>query len=228
MEGSSVAARVLVVDDEPEMSSLLARGLQDAGYAVDVASDGVEALSAFSASPFDLAVVDVMMPGMSGFELCRRLREVGPGTGILLLTAWDAIDDRVRGLDSGADDYLTKPFAFAELDARLRALRRRSAGDAARLTVGNVELDLMRQQVHVGDRLLRLSRTEFDVLRLLAENEDRVLTRTEMLETIWGSTAYSPNIVDQYVSYVRKKLDPLGSTVHIATARGVGYRLAAG
>jgi DNA-binding response OmpR family regulator len=167
-----------------------------------------------------------MLPGMSGFELCRRLREQTSGIAILLLTARDAVDDRIRGLDAGADDYLTKPFAFAELAARLRALRRRDAIGAARLDVGDLRIDLVGHRISVGDRELRLSRTEFDLLRLLAENADRVLQRAEILDAIWGSASYiDQNIVDQYVSYVRRKLDAVGATARIVTARGVGFTL---
>jgi DNA-binding response OmpR family regulator len=220
--------RVLVIEDEPEMAALLARGLRRTGYEVQVTDNGIDAMGLVLADEFDLAVLDVMLPGMSGFELCRRLREAAPATSILMLTARDAVDDRIRGLDSGADDYLTKPFDFAELTARLRAVQRRRIPDATRLDAGNVQLDLVRQQVIIEDRTLRLSRTEFDLLRLLAEKEGQVLTRAEILESIWGSDSYHPNIVDQYVSYLRKKLGPAGATARISTARGVGYRLVAG
>jgi two-component system OmpR family response regulator len=217
--------RVLVVEDEPEMAGLLRRGLTAGGYEVEVAADGVEGMALALHTPYDLAVLDVMLPGMSGFELCRRLREAAGAESILLLTARDAVDDRVRGLDAGADDYLTKPFDFAELSARLRAIRRRNPADATRLQVGNVRLDLLRQVVQVDDTTLRLSRTEFDVLRLLAENEGQVLSRSSILESIWGSTTYHPNVVDQYISYLRRKLDPAGASARITTARGVGFRL---
>jgi two-component system OmpR family response regulator len=220
--------RVLVIEDEPEMAALLARGLRRTGYEVQVTDNGIDAMTLALADDYDLAVLDVMLPGMSGFELCRRLREAAPTTSILMLTARDAVDDRIRGLDSGADDYLTKPFDFAELTARLRAVQRRRTPDATRLDAGNVQLDLVRQQVIIEDRTLRLSRTEFDLLRLLTENEGQVLTRAEILESIWGSDSYHPNIVDQYVSYLRKKLGPAGATARICTARGVGYRLVAG
>jgi two-component system OmpR family response regulator len=219
--------RVLVVEDEPEMAGLLRRGLEAGGYEVDLAADGIAAMALTSETPYDFAVLDVMLPGMSGFELCRRIRETGGATAILLLTARNAVDDRVRGLDSGADDYLTKPFDFAELSARLRALGRRSSSGPTRLQVGNVRLDLLRQAVQVDETVVRLSRTEFDVLRLLAENEGQVLSRTSILESIWGSTTYHPNVVDQYVSYLRRKLEPAGASARITTARGVGFRLTA-
>ena len=220
--------RVLVVEDEPEMAALLARGLRSEGYDVEVADNGIDGMTLSNAEPFDIAVLDVMLPGMSGFELCRRLREQSIGMAILLLTARDAVDDRIRGLDAGADDYLTKPFAFAELAARLRALRRRDAIGAARLEVGDLRIDLVGHRIAVGQRELRLSRTEFDLLRLLAENTDRVLQRAEILDGIWGSASYiDTNIVDQYVSYVRRKLDAVGATARIVTVRGVGFQLAA-
>jgi two-component system OmpR family response regulator len=218
--------RVLVVDDEGEMAALLARGLVGEGYEVDVAADGIRAISMVGQEKYDIAVLDVMMPGMSGFELCRRLRDQERGIGIILLTARDAIDDRVRGLDAGADDYLTKPFAFAELAARLRALRRREALSPTSLEIGGLAIDLASQRIAVGDKEARLSRTEFDLLRMLAAHPDDVLPRAEILDTIWGSASYiDPNIVDQYVSYLRKKLDSVSSPVRIATVRGVGFRL---
>lgn len=225
-EGAHVNLRVLVVEDEPEMANLLARGLRGEGYAVDIADNGIDAISLSAGEPYDIVVLDVMLPGMSGFELCRRLREQTLGVAILLLTARDAVDDRIRGLDSGADDYLTKPFAFAELAARLRALRRRDAIGAARLEVGDLHIDLTRHSITAGDKELRLSRTEFDLLRLLAEGGDRVLSRSEILDNIWGSAAFiDANIVDQYVRYVRKKLEAVGATTKIVTARGLGFQL---
>ena len=220
--------RVLVVDDEVEMAALLARGLIGEGYEVDVAADGIQAMTLAGEQKYDLAVLDVTMPGMSGFELCRRLRDQVRGIGILLLTARDAVDDRVRGLDAGADDYLTKPFAFAELAARLRALRRREAVAASSLEIGGLTIDLETQRISAGDDATRLSRTEFDLLRLLASRPDEVIPRPEILDTVWGNASYiDPNIVDQYVSYLRKKLDVIGAGVRIVTARGVGFRLTA-
>lgn len=223
-----MALRILIVEDEPELANLLARGLRGEGYAVDVADNGIDGITLATEEPYDIAVLDVMLPGMSGFELCRRLRERTNGMAILLLTARDAVDDRVRGLDSGADDYLTKPFEFAELAARLRALRRRDSIGASKLAIGGLQIDMTRHEIVAGGRELRLSRTEFDLLRLLAENTSRVLARAEIIDSIWGSVSHiDPNIVDQYVSYVRRKLDTVGSPVKIVTARGVGFRLIA-
>ncbi len=219
---------VLVVDDELEMAALLARGLVGEGYQVDIAPDGIRAITMAGEQRYDLAVLDVTMPGMSGFELCRRLRDQVQGIGIILLTARDAVDDRVRGLDAGADDYLTKPFAFAELAARLRALRRREAHAPTALEIGGLAIDLAGQRIAVGDQEARLSRTEFDLLRLLATHREEVMRRADILDAIWGSASYiDPNIVDQYVSYVRKKLDTIAAPVRIVTARGIGFRLTA-
>ncbi len=219
--------RILVVDDEPEMAALLTRGLSGEGHDVDVAHDGVAALAQFLDSPFDLAVVDVMLPGMSGFELCRRIKEAAETTAVILLTARDAVDDRVRGLDAGADDYMIKPFAFAELAARVRAVRRRSALNAPeQMAIGALTIDMRRHRVRSPDGELALSRTEFDVLRLLAENAGEVVSRSLLLSEVWETTEnIDPNIVDQYVSYLRRKLDASGAGVRIVTARGVGFSL---
>lgn len=223
-----MALRILTVEDEPEMADLIARGLRGEGYVVDVAEDGVQAMSLAKDGAHDIAILDVMLPGMSGFELCRWLRRQNEGLAIILLTARDAVDDRVRGLDAGADDYLTKPFEFVELAARLRALRRRDAIGASRMDVGGLRIDLTRHEISTDGGELWLSRTEFDLLRLLAANLGRVMPRAEILDTIWGSTAYiDPNIVDQYVSYIRRKLDAVDAPVRIATARGVGFQLVA-
>ncbi len=223
-----MALRILVVEDEPEMAALLARGLHAEGYAVDLADNGIDAIALSNDNPYDLAILDVMLPGMSGFELCRRLREQTQGIAILLLTARDAVDDRIRGLDAGADDYLTKPFMFAELAARLRALRRRDAIGATRIDIGRLRLDMTRHEITCDGKELRLSRTEFDLLRLLAENMGRVVPRTELLESLWGSAVHiDANILDQYVSYVRKKLDSVGAPLRIVTSRGIGFQLTA-
>ena len=223
-----MALRILVVEDESEMADLLARGLHSEGYAVDLADNGIGAITLGKVTTYDLAILDVMLPGMSGFELCRRLREQTQGIAILMLTARDAVDDRIRGLDAGADDYLTKPFIFAELAARLRALRRRDAIGAARIDIGRLRIDLTRHEIACGDKELRLSRTEFDLLRLLDENMGRVLPRSEMLESLWGSAAHiDANILDQYISYVRKKLEEVGAPLRIVNSRGIGFQLSA-
>lgn len=221
-----MALRVLIVEDEPEMADLLARGLRGEGYLVDIADNGADAITLAGDGGYDIAVLDVMLPGMSGFEVCRWLRRQNDRLAIILLTARDAVDDRVRGLDAGADDYLTKPFEFAELAARLRALRRRDAIGASVLDVSGLQIDVARHAISTGGDELRLSRTEFDLLRLLAAHVGRVMPRAEILDTVWGSATYiDPNIVDQYVSYVRRKLDAVDAPVRIVTSRGVGYEL---
>jgi len=220
-----VLVRVLIVDDEPEMAELISRSLASDGYDVRTAFDGIQALAVAAEEHLDLAVVDVTMPGMGGFELCRRLRDQSDGLGILLLTARDAVDDRVRGLDAGADDYLTKPFAFAELTARLRALRRRADIGSIRIEAGNVVMLADRYRATVAGKEIALTRTEFDVLRYVLARPGQVVSRDELLSDVWGSDRYHSNVVDQYVSYTRRKLQRAGATVHIDTVRGVGFEL---
>jgi len=219
--------RILVVDDEPEMVALLARGLTAEGHDVEPALDGIAAMTAAKAGAFDVAILDVMLPGMSGLELSRRLKEHDPTIAVILLTARDAVDDRVRGLDSGADDYMVKPFEFAELAARIRAVRRRDAlSTPSTITVAGLTIDLHRHRFHIGNREVALSRTEFDVLRVLAVDAGATVSRTKILDEVWGSIAYiDSNIVDQYVSYLRRKLDQESAGARIVTVRGVGFAL---
>jgi len=220
-------AEILVVEDDPEMGALVERGLVGEGHRVTLVTDGVAALVAAGAQAFDAAAVDVMLPEMSGFEVCRRLREMGQDLPVILVTARDAVDDRVLGLDAGADDYLTKPFAIAELNARLRAhLRRRTAGTATVVQAGRVRLDTVTVRATVGGRDLPLSVKEFSLLRFLAQGSPETRSRAEVLREVWGSAEhFDPTIVDQYVSYVRKKLQATGADVVIRTVRGVGYAL---
>ncbi|GAA3334284.1 response regulator transcription factor [Curtobacterium sp. C1] len=219
--------RLLVVEDDDEMRALMERGLAAEGYRVTAVENGVEALIALGEQGFDLAVVDVMMPGMSGFELARRIREREDPVRILLVTARDAVDDRVFGLDAGADDYLTKPFAFAELTARLRALgRRESAGAPRTIEVGDVSIDSEARRVSIKGQRVAVSPTEFALLRLLARSVGTVVDRPKILEEVWdGSQHVDPNVVEQYISYLRKKLTSHEATVAISTVRGRGYRL---
>lgn len=222
--------RILVVDDEPELTALLARGLGADGHVVVEAHDGISAMGEASGAGFEVAVVDVMLPGMSGFELSRRLKDLDPGMAVILLTARREVDDRVRGLDSGADDYLVKPFDLAELAARIRAVRRRDALQLpARIEVGALTVDLRRHRARVEERDLPLSRTEFDVLCTLALHREETVTRATILEDVWeGGAHIDPNIVDQYVSSLRRKLDHVEAGARIVTTRGVGFRLIAG
>jgi two-component system, OmpR family, response regulator len=220
--------RILVVDDEPSMAAAVERGLRDDGHEVAVAHDGIAALRLVGEADPEAAVVDVAMPGMSGFELARRIKESAPAIMVILLTARDAVDDRVRGLDAGADDYLTKPFHLAELCARLRAVQRRGALQSpTALTVGPLRLDLTRSRAHADGREVRLSRTEFDVLRVLAERAGEPVSREELLRAVWDTTQHiDGNVVDQYLSYLRRKLAQHAIGVRITTRRGVGFTLA--
>lgn len=224
--------RVLVVEDDPQMAALLQRGLREEGYEVFAVSEGLQALIEAQEHAPRIAVVDVMLPGMNGFELCQRLRQADPTLRVMMLTARDDVDDRVRGLDAGADDYLTKPFAFSELAARLRALLRRDAAvPQTQFQAGNIALDVLELTVTAGQKVLHLSPKEFALLKLLMQNLNQPVSRNTILTEIWGTTEHAhANVVDQYVSYLRKKLDALdasatGSGVSILTERGVGFRL---
>jgi two-component system OmpR family response regulator len=222
-----LAVKILIVEDDPQMGGLIERGLTAEGYETIVVTNGVDALIAVANQEVALAAIDVMLPGMSGFEICRRIRDAGSSMPLLLLTARDAVEDRVFGLDSGADDYLTKPFAFVELSARIRALLRRDAtSDKLAVTVGAVRIDSAALAVTVSGHPLPMSPKEFALLRLLATHPGITVSRSRILEEVWGSSEnIDPNIVDQYVSYLRRKLDPDAAAVRITTVRGAGYSL---
>jgi two-component system OmpR family response regulator len=219
--------RVLVVEDEVRMAALLERGLREEGYAVDVAPNGTDGLWLATENDYDAVVLDVMLPGMDGFEVCRKARAAGRWAPVLLLTARDGVDDRVRGLDAGADDYLTKPFSFAELAARLRALVRRGGKERqVILEVGDLHLDPATHRAWRGSTELSLSPKEMALLGLLMRNAGDVVTRTQILDHVWDF-AYdgASNVVDQYIAYLRRKVDrPFGRS-DIETVRGVGYRI---
>jgi two-component system OmpR family response regulator len=219
--------KILIVEDDPTMGALLERGLGDEGYEVVRVENGIDALIAVSNHSFSAAAIDVMLPEMSGYEICRHLRNQGNLLPVLLLTARDSIDDRVHGLDSGADDYLTKPFAFAELSARIRALvRRDNAMPKPVVSVGSLELDVQAIRASLDGKIVPLSTKEFSLLRMLASRNGAVATRSEILQEVWGTTRHiDPTIVDQYVRYLRRKLQPLNSGVEIVTVRGSGYSL---
>jgi len=216
-----------VVDDERSVRDALDRALRMDGYRVQLAADGTEALDALAHTPPDAIVLDVLMPGPDGLEVCRRLRAAGDRTPVLMLTARDAVPDRVKGLDAGADDYLVKPFALEELGARLRALLRRSGGPVeAPLRHAGIELDLAGHTVHRGERLIELTRTEFLLFELLMNHPRQVLTRTQILEHVWGyDFGPSSNSLEVYVGYLRRKLESAGEPRVIHTVRGVGYVL---
>jgi two-component system, OmpR family, response regulator len=219
--------RVLVVEDEIRMAGLLKCGLAEEGHAVDIGQDGPEGLWLATENPYGAIVLDVMLPGFDGFELCRRLREAGIWAPVLMLTARDSVGDRVRGLDAGADDYLVKPFSLLELAARLRALGRRD--DRSRpviLAEGDLKLDPAAKRACRDGVDLQLSPKEFALLELFLQHPGHVLSRSQIIEAVWDF-AYDggSNVVDQYVDYLRRKVDTPFGRRDIETARGMGYRL---
>jgi two-component system response regulator MprA len=220
--------RVLVVDDEPSVRTALERALRLEAYDVELAADGREALDRLAAgAALDAVVLDVGMPHVDGLEVCRRLRDAGDRTPVLMLTARDAVDDRVAGLDAGADDYLVKPFALKELKARLRALLRRTAGaDGGALRFADLVLDPIAYEVHRGARKIELSRTEFHLLALFMEHPRQVLTRSQIFERVWGyDFGSSSNSLGVYMGYLRRKTELDGEPRLLHTVRGVGYVL---
>jgi two-component system OmpR family response regulator len=222
-----VEVRILVVEDSARMANLLTRGLEEEGYSVDAVASGEDAVQYARSAPYDVILLDVMLPRADGFEVCRHLRVEGNRTPVLMLTARDAVMDRVAGLDAGADDYLTKPFSFQELFARVRALIRRGPSDVpAVLEVGDLSLDPARHEVRRGKREVRLTAKEFALLEYLMRNAGQVLSRRQLIEHAWDF-AYEgdSNVLDVYVRYLREKIDrPFGRT-SIETVRGVGYKL---
>ena len=221
------AMRILVVEDELKMAGLLRRGLQEEGHAVDLARTGDDALWMARATKYDAVVLDLMLPGLDGIEVCRRLRDGGVWAPVLMLTARDGVDDRVAGLDAGADDYLPKPFSFAELLARLRALVRRGAGERpAVLQVGDLRLDPATRRAWRGDVEVKLSAKEFALLEAFMRRPGDVLSRYQLLEHAWDyGYENRSNVVDVYVRYLRDKVDRPFGRASIETVRGVGYRL---
>ncbi|HYU59562.1 MAG TPA: response regulator transcription factor [Solirubrobacterales bacterium] len=223
--------RILVVDDEAAVRDSLERALRLDGYDVDLAADGREGLERCRAAPPDAIVLDLLMPEMDGLEACRRLRASGDRTPVLMLTARDGVSDRVAGLDAGADDYLVKPFALEELQARLRALLRRSGvngadGEGRVLRFADLEMDTGAYEVRRGEREIELTRTEFSLLRLLLEHPRQVLPRSLILERVWGyDFGRSSNSLEVYVGYLRRKLEGGGEPRMVHTVRGVGYVL---
>jgi two-component system, OmpR family, response regulator len=221
--------RVLIVEDETKMAALLQRGLREDGVAADVAAAGEDAVWMAGATEYDAIVLDVMLPGIDGFDVCRRLRADGIRSPVLMLTARDAVDDRVRGLDTGADDYLVKPFSFAELSARLRALTRRGPVDRAPvLAVGDLSLDPSTRQVRRGGTEIGLSAREFALLETLMRHPGQVLDRLQLLDHVWdGDYENRSNVIDVYIRYLREKVDRPFGVASIETVRGAGYRLRA-
>jgi two-component system OmpR family response regulator len=221
--------RVLVVEDETKLGNLLSRGLREEGYSADLAERGEEALWMAKAVEYDAILLDVMLPGLDGFDVCRRLRADGVWSPVLMLTARDAVDDRVAGLDAGADDYLAKPFSFEELLARLRALTRRAPIERPAVrAAGDLRLDPAAHRAWRGDVELDLSAKEFALLELFMRRPGSVLSRGQLLEGAWDMAFESrSNVVDVYVRYLREKIDRPFGCESIETVRGVGYRLRA-
>jgi two-component system, OmpR family, response regulator len=219
--------RVLLVEDEVKMAGLLRRGLREEGLAVDVARTGDDAMWMARATEYDAIVLDVMLPGADGFEVCRRLREGGTWSPVIMLTARDGVNDRVAGLDAGADDYLAKPFSFAELLARLRALARRPPMERPTvLEVGDLRLDPATRRVWRGDEEIQLSAKEFALLETFMRRPGEVLSRYQLLEHCWDyGYENRSNVVDVYVRYLREKIDRPFGRESLETVRGVGYRL---
>jgi DNA-binding response OmpR family regulator len=219
--------RVLVVEDEPGIAQFIRQGLREAGYAVDVAHDGQEGLDYAYVAEYDVFVLDILLPKLDGLDVLRALRARGVKTPVLLLTAKDTVEDRVRGLDSGADDYLVKPFAFPELVARLRALLRRPPLQMDPvLHLGDLEMDTARREVRRSGRLIELSPREFTLLEYLLRHPRHVLTRTQLAEHVWNFDFFSDsNVVDVYIGYLRRKIDRGYDRPLLQTVRGVGYRL---
>jgi two-component system response regulator MprA len=219
--------RILVVDDEPAVREALRRALQLEGYDVELAGDGVEALERLAANGVDAVLLDVMMPRLDGLETCRRLRRDGNPLPVLMLTARDAVSDRVAGLDAGADDYVVKPFALEELLARLRALLRRLAPQGSEvLRFGDLTLDPGTRRVERSGERIELTRTEFSLLELFLLNPRQVLTRSVIFERVWGyDFGFGSNSLDVYIGYLRRKTEAGGRPRLIQTIRGVGYAL---
>jgi DNA-binding response OmpR family regulator len=221
--------RILVIEDDADLAQFIRKGLTEERYAVDLASDGEEGLELAMGIPYDLLIVDIMLPKLDGLTVCRRLRASGNNVPVLLMTARNTVEDKVSGFDTGADQFLTKPFAFAELLARIRSLLRRgSPQDTTHLKVADLELDLVSHRVGRAGQEIVLTNKEFALLEYLMRNRDRVLTRTSIIDHVWGLT-HDPmtNIVDVHIRALRAKIDRNASLPLITTVRGVGYMLEA-
>lgn len=219
--------RILVVEDEHKLAGVLRRGLEERGYAVDLAYDGEDGLALAEVEPYDLVILDVMLPKLDGLTVCRRLRVQHHKVPVLMLTARDTVDDRVAGLDSGADDYLVKPFAFRELLARVRALLRRdSLSKDPVLRVADLEVDTVSHEARRAGRPIELTSKEYAILEYFVRNPNRVLTRTQIAEHVWNyDFVATSNVVDVYIGYLRRKLGDDREPRLLRTVRGTGYQL---
>ena len=220
--------RVLLVEDEQNVASFLKKGLEEEFYTVDVAEAGGDGLAMATSKEYDCIILDVMLPEMSGIEICKKLRSANVKTPILMLTALDSIGSKVEGLESGADDYLTKPFAFSELLARIRALLRRAPDSLSELTLNDLRMDLLSRRVFRGEQEIILTQKGFAILEYFLRNKGRVLSRTQIIENIWGYN-FDPNtnVVDVHIKFLREKIDKDFKTKLIHTVRGSGYVLKA-
>lgn len=220
--------RVLVVEDEKKMACFIERGLKEEGYAVDIAEDGEMGWEYVSTNDYDVIILDIMLPKINGLVLCEKIRKSGSSTPILMVTARDSVQDKIRGLDQGADDYLTKPFSFDELLARIRALSRRSRElqEKAELGAGDISLNLLTRRVGLGKNEILLSQKEFSLLEYLLKHKGEVVSRTQIAEHVWD-LHFDPlsNTIDVYINFLRKKIDRPGTRSRIETVRGAGYRL---
>jgi len=216
--------RILLVEDEKGVANFIKKGLEEEFYSIDHSTDAEKALLFLDTNTYDMIILDVMMPGMNGFDLCRKIRQRGIQTPILMLTARDSVKDKVQGLDSGADDYLTKPFSFDEFLARVRALLRRKQDTLTEFTYGILKIDAVSHRVHAGDIEILLRPKEFSILMYLIKNKGRVLSRTQILENIWGYD-FNPNtnLVDVHIKSLREKLKQHALSEYIRSVRGVGY-----
>ncbi len=221
--------KILVIEDSKKISSFIKSGLKSEGYTVDAAFDGEEGLFMAQEGEYDIIILDIMLPKMDGLSLCKKLRDEGHKSPIIMLTAKDTVDDRVKGLDAGADDYITKPFSFEELLARVRALTRRARGHEGKmLKVGELKLDVESFSAERDGKNIVLSGTEFKLLKYLMENAPKTLSKTRILENVWGYD-FSPesNIVDVYIKYLRNKIDKGHKKPLIQTVHGIGYKICA-
>lgn len=219
--------RILVVEDEPRMAALVRQGLVEESYAVDVVDNGRDVFDWVAIYTYDLVLLDIMLPGMNGLDVCRTLREQGFTAPVLMLTARDAIADRVEGLDSGADDYLVKPFAIEELTARVRALTRRQLSNkSVALTVGDLSLDTTTKRAHRGDRVINLSAKEYALLETLMRHPNQVLSREQITEHVWNADFDARSkLIEFYIHALRRKIDDDAEHPLIQTVRGLGYRI---
>lgn len=220
--------RILLVEDEKNVAAFIKKGLEEEFYTVDVAENGADGLLIANSNGYDLMVLDIMLPEMNGIELCKRLREKGIKTPILMLTAIDSLSSKVEGLESGADDYLTKPFAFSELLARIKALLRRASDSVSELVLEDLRVDLLSRRVFRGDKEIILTPKEFSLLEYLLRNKGRIISRNQILENIWGYN-FDPNsnVVDVHIKFLREKTESGFSRKLIHTVRGAGYILKA-